>query len=81
MQIEEVLVRARMRTTRLPVPAARRELRVQAGLRQADLAEVIGVTPACIARYENGTREPKGDRRQRYATLLRHLASLEEAAS
>lgn len=33
-------------------------LREQQGFSQRDLAEKLGFSPACIAQYENGTREP-----------------------
>lgn len=33
-------------------------LREQQGFSQRDLAERLGFSPACIAQYENGTREP-----------------------
>ncbi|NPV52169.1 MAG: helix-turn-helix domain-containing protein [Firmicutes bacterium] len=38
-----------------------RELRMARGLRQEDVAAVIGVTPEAIGMYENGKREPKGE--------------------
>ena len=58
----------------LPSPAVRRALRVAAGLTQADLAAELGVSRAAVARWESGTRVPRGDYRITYAALLRELS-------
>jgi DNA-binding transcriptional regulator YiaG len=49
-------------------------LRTAAGLAQADIANTIGVTPACVSRWEAGARRPHGTRAIAYAQLLRDLA-------
>lgn len=35
-----------------------REVRKDAGMRQADVASEVGVTTSAFANYEQGTREP-----------------------
>ena len=35
-----------------------KELRLEKGIRQKDVADAIGVTANAIANYEQGTREP-----------------------
>ena len=59
--------------TTLPPPSVRRALRSGAGLSQSELAAVLGVTRACIARYEGGQREPRGELRTAYAEALRAI--------
>lgn len=49
------------------------ELRRRAGLSQADMAKPVGVTPQAVARWEHGTRVPRGKAALRYARLLRRL--------
>ena len=60
-------------TTPLPPPAERMEIRVQAGLTQEDIGDDLGVSRWAVHRWEkagpNG-REPRGDVRTKYATLL-----------
>ena len=50
-------------------------LRVAAGLSQGEMAAAIGVTPACISRWEAGDRRPRGAAAVAYAQLLRELAA------
>ncbi|HEX7126644.1 MAG TPA: helix-turn-helix transcriptional regulator [Thermodesulfobacteriota bacterium] len=71
--LDDALVRAR-RARRLPSPAARRQLRVQAGLTQLDIARALGVTRECVARWELGCRTPRGVLLDRYIELLDRLA-------
>lgn len=37
-----------------------RDLRVAAGLSQRELADAVGVTGACVSRWESGGRIPRG---------------------
>jgi DNA-binding transcriptional regulator YiaG len=55
-------------------------LRLAAGLSQGELAAAIGVTPACISRWEAGDRRPRGAAAVAYAQLLRELAERMVAA-
>lgn len=38
-----------------------KQLRIQKGVTQADIATAIGVSPATIGNYEQGTREPRNN--------------------
>ncbi|MEU8546343.1 helix-turn-helix transcriptional regulator [Streptomyces roseoverticillatus] len=58
----------------LPAPGVRRELREQARLSKAQVARALGVSPSTVAGWE-GTREPSGEIRTRYAYLLDGLAA------
>lgn len=49
-------------------------LRAAAGLSQAELAAAVGVTPACISRWEAGARRPRGGAAVAYGQLLHALA-------
>jgi DNA-binding transcriptional regulator YiaG len=55
-------------------------LRVAAGLSQGEVAGAVGVTSACISRWEAGDRRPRGDAALAYAQLLRELAERMVAA-
>jgi transcriptional regulator with XRE-family HTH domain len=76
--LTDLLERARGR--RLPPPATRRLLRLQAGLYQRELASVLGVSRLTLMRWESGA-EPRGERRQRYAEALAQLAAAEREQS
>ncbi|MEV5379304.1 helix-turn-helix transcriptional regulator [Streptomyces nondiastaticus] len=58
----------------LPTPEVRRELREQARLSKAQVARALGVSPSTVAGWE-GTRDPSGEIRTRYAYLLDGLAA------
>jgi transcriptional regulator with XRE-family HTH domain len=65
-----------LREARLPGPRARRALRIAAGATQEQFGRELGIDRASVARWELGTREPRGQMRLRYAQLLRDLQSL-----
>jgi predicted transcriptional regulator len=71
--LDDALATARARR-RLPPPAARRQLRERAGVSQHDLAAEIGVTRACISRWEDGVRDPRPANLARYLDVLDRLA-------
>jgi len=50
-----------------------RELRLGAGLSQAEIATYCGVTPTAVALWETGQRRPRGEAAHRYARLIRLL--------
>jgi transcriptional regulator with XRE-family HTH domain len=52
----------------------RRLLRLNAGLSQEDVAQVLGVSRPAVTRYESGAREPRSPYRLRYVDLLGRLA-------
>ena len=54
-----------MKTERL------RQLRLERGLTQAQLARMLGVSPSSVGMYEQGRREPDGDLLARMAAVLR----------
>ena len=49
-------------------------IRELAGLSQAEVADLIGVTPAAISRWEAGERRPTGERAVAYGRVLRQIA-------
>jgi transcriptional regulator with XRE-family HTH domain len=58
---------------RLPPPAVARAIRDAAGVSQQQLADELGVNRVTVARWELGTRTPRGELRLRYTTLLEQL--------
>jgi transcriptional regulator with XRE-family HTH domain len=52
---------------------AGRALRLAAGLTQAEIAAAVGVSAACISRWESGSRTPRGGAAARYGRLLDRL--------
>jgi len=63
---------------RLPVPAMRRALRIDAGLTQADVGETLGVARESVARWEAGARTPRGEILLAYVDLLDELRSVQQ---
>lgn len=58
---------------RLPPPAARRAIRLAAGLTLAEVGESLDVSRQSVWRWEKGLREPRGETRLAYARALREL--------
>jgi transcriptional regulator with XRE-family HTH domain len=54
----------------LPDPAARMAIRRRARVSRERMAAELGVQPLAVARWERGTRNPRGELRLRYAKLL-----------
>jgi DNA-binding transcriptional regulator YiaG len=50
-----------------------RQIRQQAGLSLAEIAEAVGVGRATVYRWETGLRSPHGAPARRYGSLLRAL--------
>ena len=50
-----------------------RRLRQEARLTQAEVAEVCGVKPETVTRWEAGDRTPSGEPARRFAVLLADL--------
>jgi DNA-binding transcriptional regulator YiaG len=57
----------------LPDPASRMAIRRRAHVSRERMAAELGCHVISVARWERGTRNPHGDLRLRYATLLRLL--------
>jgi transcriptional regulator with XRE-family HTH domain len=72
--IDEVIERSRLRR-KLPEPAQRRMLRERVGLSQREIAEVVGVLPSAVSRWEGGSRTPSGESLDRYVGVLERLAA------
>jgi DNA-binding transcriptional regulator YiaG len=70
---DQVLARSRLRR-RLPPPAMRRQLREQAGISQAEIAAVVGVTRECVSNWESGNRAPRPQHLERYVAFLERIA-------
>ncbi|MEU6680940.1 helix-turn-helix transcriptional regulator [Streptomyces sp. NPDC046925] len=58
----------------LPPPSVRQQLRIAAGLTQAEVADAIGVQRVAVARWEAGLTKPHRGNRLRYAHFLKRLA-------
>ena len=65
--IEEVRIR------RLPSAEMRRAIRLAVGVSQVRMAAELGVHRLTFVRWENGTHQPRGESRERYARLLAEL--------
>lgn len=65
----------------LPQPNVRQQLRLAAGLTQAEVADAIGVQRVAVARWEAGLTQPHRGNRLAYARLLRRLAEKYPAAA
>jgi DNA-binding transcriptional regulator YiaG len=55
---------------RLPPPAIARAIRDAAGVSQQQVADELGINRVSLARWELGTRSPRGALRLRYIELL-----------
>ncbi|MFF3491002.1 helix-turn-helix domain-containing protein [Streptomyces sp. NPDC002795] len=66
--------------TPLPPPKERRRLREAGSLSRDQVAELVGVTPETVRRWESGRTTPKGQKREAYARLLAELTTTEEPA-
>ncbi len=52
---------------------AARAARLAAGLSLVEVAEVVGVQPATVSRWERGVRSPHGDAALRYADFIEEV--------
>lgn len=57
----------------LPTPALARAIREAAGVSQTRIAQELGVHRLTVARWEAGSRSPRGAHRVAYAALLNQL--------
>jgi DNA-binding transcriptional regulator YiaG len=63
----------------LPDPAERRRLREASGLKQSELARVVGVSQPTLALWEGGRHRPSGRNLRSYVEALRKLRQAEAA--
>jgi DNA-binding transcriptional regulator YiaG len=69
-------LRARARAQRdLPDPRRAKALRRASGVSLREFAAVVGVTVRTLCYWEAGQRRPSGKQLERYAEVLRALAS------
>lgn len=73
--INALIDRARV-ARRLPEPPYRRLLRHRAGLTQAALSKAVGRDRSTVAKWEAGTRTPRGTDLANYIAVLDRLAAL-----
>jgi DNA-binding transcriptional regulator YiaG len=64
----------------LPDPAARMAIRRRTHVSRERMAAELGCHVISVARWERGTRNPRGDLRIRYARLLRLLDEVATSA-
>lgn len=55
---------------RLPPPDEREQIRRTARVGIGELAEMLGVSRQCLRYWEQGLREPTGERLERYVAAL-----------
>lgn len=70
--LDVVLAQARARRDFDPFEA--RRIREVAGLSQAQIGQVVGVTNATVCRWESGERRPRGPAAQLYLAVLKRVA-------
>ncbi len=71
--LDDVLTLTRDRR-RLPPAPSRRAIREGAGVSQAAIAQVVGVTRAAVVLWERGARFPRPANLRRYLEVLERLA-------
>jgi DNA-binding transcriptional regulator YiaG len=64
------------RARTLPKPATAKMIRVAAGVSQTRLGAELGVHRITVARWEDGSRTPRGSIRAAYSDLLNQLREL-----
>lgn len=52
-----------------------KRLRVDAGLRQSEIAEALGVSVSLVSMWESGQRMPRGPKALAYGLILDDLAT------
>lgn len=74
--VDDILAQARVRAA-LPPPRERQALRTRFGLTLEDVADVVGVNPSTVSRWEQGIRTPRASLIPNYVELLERLAALD----
>lgn len=71
--LEAQTLAAAVREARLPDPATRRQIRERANVTLREMAQVMGVAPMTIQRWECGRACPRREDAVRYRDLLDEL--------
>lgn len=66
----------KIRAAVLPKPAARRRIRTRTGTSLREMAQLLGVNPMTVQRWEHGTAVPSPANAARYRKVLDALAEL-----
>ena len=74
MNVDDLLATASF-YKRLPEPAERKRIRVDSGVSQEAMAEVLGLSSLTIGRYEKGVR-PRANHIGPYVELLEQLREI-----
>ena len=64
-----------VRVRRMAATGVARQIRMEAGLSQAEIADAVGVHRVTLFKWENGRQRPKGPRALRYGEVLDELAA------
>jgi len=64
-----------VRVRRMAATGVARQIRMEAGLSQAEIADAVGIHRVTLFKWENGKQRPKGPRALRYAEVLDELAA------
>lgn len=75
------LIKVTRALRQLPSPEERRNIRLEAGISQQELAAALGASRVTLSRWESGTRRPRGEMAIRYARALERLIKLNEEKS
>lgn len=76
----QALIKKTRALRRLPLPADRQRIRLEAGITQQELASALGASRVSVSRWEKVVRLPRGDKAFHYALALQQLASKEEGS-
>jgi DNA-binding transcriptional regulator YiaG len=71
--LDHLLAQGRARRRQRADPERGRLLRLRAGLTQEDFAALLGVDRSAVAKWERGTRAPRGTVLSAYHALLARL--------
>ena len=70
---DEAIARGRAPRAFRADPGLGRLIRVGAGLRQGEVAALLGVNASTLSRWESGQRAPQGELLDRYRAILDRL--------
>jgi transcriptional regulator with XRE-family HTH domain len=73
MDLDQLVRRSRVR--RAFNPALFRARRLAARVSQAEIADLLGVAPSVVCRWESGQRQPRAAHAERYCEALDRLSA------